>query len=462
MLRRRLGEAEFWAGVTNYLARFECDVAETFDFRKELEAVSGENLQIFFEEWLTDGCGYPKLEASFEYVGDTGMVTFGVEQVQRNEELDVGLFSFELRIELTDANDVTQVKFIDFDQKVEEQVKKSVTFTCGAPPKMLRIDPNNDLLFEIDINPGLDILSYTAANAQDVPNRMRSHKELIKIGSPAAIAAVSSALSKEPSFHVRTQVAEYLQAAKSAVAVQVLARQVRQEEDPRALAAIFTEAGKVKDGVLKKALLWRCTAPATRLPPLAMAALAQALAQQGGDDVLELLTNEVTNSAPMHNLEYAGWIEALGEHRSAAAYAMLRSLVPYGAEHRWKCRAAVTKAFAKSALWQDKTAQRESIDILRQLLRDPSERVRRAAAQGVSDLKAPTAAADLTAVQATLPAQDNFWIHKLKLAARDSDKSKQALTAEVDVLNNKVRQLEDKLNKVLAIFEAKMEGEEDK
>ncbi len=71
-------------------------------------------------------------------------------------------------------------------------------------------------------------------------------------------------------------------------------------------------------------------------------------------------------------------------------------------------------------------------------------------------MKAPTAASDLDAVFATLPAQDNFWIAKLKDNARDTDKSKGALVKEVDVLNSKVRELEDKLNKVLAIFEAKV------
>ena len=66
MLRKRLGDDDFWAGVTRYLERHGGGVAETDDFRRALEETSGQTLTRFFDQWLHSP-GYPKLKVATKW-----------------------------------------------------------------------------------------------------------------------------------------------------------------------------------------------------------------------------------------------------------------------------------------------------------------------------------------------------------------------------------------------------------
>ena len=74
MLRHKVGEEAFWEGTRAYLQRFGADVAEGADFRRCLEAASGQSLARFFEQWF-ESPGCPKLKAAWSYDADKGQGT---------------------------------------------------------------------------------------------------------------------------------------------------------------------------------------------------------------------------------------------------------------------------------------------------------------------------------------------------------------------------------------------------
>src|SRR5205823_3219081 len=87
MLRCRLGEETFYKGVHVYLERYRFGTAETDDFRRVMEEVSGESLERFFSQWF-DRPGRPQLEVDLNWDEKTSELTVAVEQSQQIDGLN--------------------------------------------------------------------------------------------------------------------------------------------------------------------------------------------------------------------------------------------------------------------------------------------------------------------------------------------------------------------------------------
>ena len=74
LLRRRLGDDAFWAGLRLYLARHADANATTADLEAALEQTSGEDLRAFFQQW-TRRPGLPHIEAMWRASGSETVVT---------------------------------------------------------------------------------------------------------------------------------------------------------------------------------------------------------------------------------------------------------------------------------------------------------------------------------------------------------------------------------------------------
>lgn len=81
MLRKRLGDARFWAGVQRYLRSHALGVATTDDLRQALLLETGENLEEFFGQWVY-GAGHPEFRVSATWDSSLALLTLGVSQVQ--------------------------------------------------------------------------------------------------------------------------------------------------------------------------------------------------------------------------------------------------------------------------------------------------------------------------------------------------------------------------------------------
>ena len=134
MLRRKLGDEIFWKGIKNYYAQYAGKNASTNDFRKVMETTSGQELQLFFQQWLFTA-GQPVLKTSQVYDKKKKIVSITIEQTQSN------LFTFPLEISIESANG-KELKTIDVKDKIT-----TLTVPATTPFKLL-LDPNTNLLFE--------------------------------------------------------------------------------------------------------------------------------------------------------------------------------------------------------------------------------------------------------------------------------------------------------------------------
>jgi hypothetical protein len=69
MLRRKLSDEIFWKGVSTYYASYRNKNASSDDFEKVMEAVSGQDLQSFFHQWLNQS-GHPHIIIDWKYDPD--------------------------------------------------------------------------------------------------------------------------------------------------------------------------------------------------------------------------------------------------------------------------------------------------------------------------------------------------------------------------------------------------------
>jgi aminopeptidase N len=197
MLRCLLGDTLFWLGVQDYVRTFTGQVVETDDFRKCLEKASGTNLTKFFDQWFFSQ-GFPRLSAKYAFQAEKRVVTIELEQTQTEPFLSHFDISFD--VEVVDSENVAHRTRVTFAQKKAFAV---IQLPLKAKVKLIRIDPDVTTLFSLDFNPGEEILESTAKEAKDLFSRIRSYKELIKIGSYSALSRVGKAIKNEPFYGVR-------------------------------------------------------------------------------------------------------------------------------------------------------------------------------------------------------------------------------------------------------------------
>ena len=131
MLRRKIGDAAFWKGVAVYYKKYTGSNANTDDLRKIMEQASGQNLQIFFTQWLRRA-RHPVLNVQTRYNPSDKTLTLNFRQQGEG---------FEYPLEYS-----VDGKLYTFN--VKEQLSGTVINAGPSQPQII-FDPNVNLLAEI-------------------------------------------------------------------------------------------------------------------------------------------------------------------------------------------------------------------------------------------------------------------------------------------------------------------------
>ncbi|HEY6503093.1 MAG TPA: M1 family aminopeptidase [Chitinophagaceae bacterium] len=136
MLRRQLGDSVFHAIIRSFYASFAGKNADTRDFQKICEQVSGIDLGIFFQQWLYTQ-GHPVLDIKWKYDKKNSNTLVTITQLQKN------IFQFPLEIAIKTASGKTLLKTFSV-------TKQTMQFSIPSKEKITGInaDPNTSLLFD--------------------------------------------------------------------------------------------------------------------------------------------------------------------------------------------------------------------------------------------------------------------------------------------------------------------------
>jgi len=140
MLRHVLGDATFFQALLQYRAMWGYRSATTEDFRDVCEAVSGRDLDSFFQQWIY-GEYYPVYRPSWSAVAAGGGydVTLTLDQVQSWQ-------LFHMPVDVTITTTSGPVTFVVDDSLASQ----TFVLHVGAQPTDLAIDPGDWILKQLD------------------------------------------------------------------------------------------------------------------------------------------------------------------------------------------------------------------------------------------------------------------------------------------------------------------------
>ena len=138
MLRHRVGTETFWDGIRRYYARYYNEHATTAQFRAVMEEVSGQDLELFFQQWLYQGSAGLILEGSWTYAApapgaESGTVELDLAQVQPGGTT----FTMPVTLRLTGADGTTADHTVELSEE-----RQTVSLASDFAPVSIVIDPD--------------------------------------------------------------------------------------------------------------------------------------------------------------------------------------------------------------------------------------------------------------------------------------------------------------------------------
>lgn len=172
MLRKHLGDANFYKSLNRYLIQNANQPVSTEDLRIAIEETSGESMDWFFDQWLYK-MGHPIFEVSQSYDDSKKQLTLTVKQTQKVDP----------------KNEFPQVEFfqtnvdVAIDGKINRvwlkpQAENVFAFSVAEKPKLVNFDHERTLIKEITFAKPLDDLLYQVAYDTDVLGRRWAMAEI--------------------------------------------------------------------------------------------------------------------------------------------------------------------------------------------------------------------------------------------------------------------------------------------
>lgn len=156
MLRKYLGDEVYFAGLKKYLEDNKFSAVEIHNLRLAMEAVSGEDLNWFFNQWFLSS-GHPDLSMYTEYDEYTQMITVTIYQNQ--DTATTPIYVLPMAVDIY-ANSKVERKQIILDKAIQ-----IFTFPSATRPDLVNIDAEKMLLCtKYDIK-NLDEYTFEYKNA---------------------------------------------------------------------------------------------------------------------------------------------------------------------------------------------------------------------------------------------------------------------------------------------------------
>ena len=306
MLRQKLGDAVFYAGLKRYLTDNRLRSVETVDFRRAMEQVSGRDLEHFFYDW-TERPGHPKLTVATTYDAAAKQVRVTVKQTQTGEP-----FRFPLTIRLQGAKDQEA-------RSIEERIDdRAHTFQLPSDtrPLCVEIDPGQGVLAEITEDKDRDWWVWQLSGGSTASSRVIAAEHFGKSKMAADREALVAALGKERTVGVATEIMNALAQSGGDTCRDALLGELKASDPKRRRAAAQSLERFGKDELIAAAALKLLTAGD---PSLGVEAAALAIyGKQQRQDAVKVLTPWLDKPSNHERLRTAA-LRALADTGDVAA-----------------------------------------------------------------------------------------------------------------------------------------------
>lgn len=170
MLRKTLGEDNWWRAINYYLHKYANQPVETAQFRIAIEESTGQAMDWFFDEWLYK-MGHPIFRVTQDYDPGTKALKLSVEQLQTVDSTSqfpqVAFFQTPVEIEIGTASG-TRLERVQILPKKEQ----SFTLAVDSKPLLVNFDYRGTLIKEVLFDKTTDDLAYQLTRDEDVLGRV--------------------------------------------------------------------------------------------------------------------------------------------------------------------------------------------------------------------------------------------------------------------------------------------------
>ena len=261
MLRKTLGEEDWWRSINHYLTKYAHQPVQTEQFRIAIEETTGKPMDWFFDQWLYK-MGHPVFRVTRSYDAQTKQLTLKVRQEQKpdpnTDYPQVTFFRAPLEIEI-EAGGRRRVESIWVEPKEEQ----SFTFAVDADPQLVHFDYGSTIIKEVVFEKPTDELAYQLTRDDDVTGRVwalnqlasrLNAKETSDADKQKIVATLAAAVGGEKFWGVRSELATALGGQHAAEASAALLAATK-DADARVRASAVNALAKSKDEKLASVYL---------------------------------------------------------------------------------------------------------------------------------------------------------------------------------------------------------------
>ncbi|MEL6557887.1 MAG: M1 family metallopeptidase [Bacteroidota bacterium] len=202
MLKTYIGDEAFYAALNLYLKKNAYQTVEIHDLRLAFEAITGEDLNWFFNQWFLNS-GHPVINVEESYRGDT--LILKVSQVQNFEEAP--LFNLPIFIDFFKGDEFERFPVVL--NSVEEEIK----IPLAQKPDLILFDGQQELVGEINYEQSKEALLFQLKNVDKLVARYRAFEQIATFDDFELMKSALEIALKDQSFRIITLALDFLQSA---------------------------------------------------------------------------------------------------------------------------------------------------------------------------------------------------------------------------------------------------------
>ena len=374
-LRGVLGDDQFFRSIQRYTRDNQERSVITQDLVNAIAAETGRNLEWFFDQWVYRP-GHPEFKVGWSWDDDARLATVSVKQTQGTDDGTPAVFRAPLTIDFRKG----RAKPVAFKVEVNQR-EQTFVFPLAAKPDLCRFDPYNWVLKELDFEKSSGELRLQLRDDDDIAGRQRAATGLGKKGGADAVGALEAAVTADKHWSVQAAAAKALGVARSSAARAALLRSLAVRH-PKARRAVVAALGEFKgDEAVFAALVPLAKRDASYFVESEANKSIGKLRLPGSMDVLKASIRR----GSYREIVRQGCIHGFVELREEAGLEEILAAAKYGSPPQ--ARQVAIGALARLGQYFE-ARQKELGETIAEFTDDPDFRVRIAAANALSTLRA--------------------------------------------------------------------------
>src|SRR5262245_53821795 len=318
MLRKSLGEDNWWRAINHYLKKYANQPVQTEQFRIAIEEATGQSMDWFFDEWLYR-MGHPIFQVTQEFDEPAKSLKLTVQQQQKvdpdSQYPQVTFFQTPVDIEIGTSSG-TRVERVNIEAKKEQ----TFTFKVDSKPLLVNFDYKGTLIKELDFKKSAQELAYQLEHDEDVLGRLWALNQLnasLKTQSGAEKDATAAKLAKvittDKFWGMRLEAASALSGVPGQAVRDALLAGVK-DPNARVRARSITSLAALKDSSLANVFQQSLNDQSYGVIRASALALGQAKTPEAYDSLTKLLDQQSWRDS----IKISGLIglQALGDKRA--------------------------------------------------------------------------------------------------------------------------------------------------